>query len=84
MTDAEIEKLKRQNKALTKLANTLLDFLLNDYELTQDNSTVGVDSFCMINGKAFRCECGCNVFRALQRDTTKYKCNACEEIYQSE
>lgn len=37
-----------------------------------------------VAGKPFRCECGCNVFKHLSVDRTRYKCNACDAIYQSE
>lgn len=37
-----------------------------------------------VNGKRFRCECGCNVFH--QPDSTRphiYECNGCELNYTS-
>jgi len=33
-----------------------------------------------INGKSFRCDCGCNVFRK-ESNGSRYKCNACEAQY---
>ena len=37
---------------------------------------------CRINGKYFRCECGCNVFTKLGE--FKYKCNSCNATYSGE
>jgi len=37
---------------------------------------------CFINGKSFRCECGCNVFTKV--GDLKYRCNACEARYTGE
>lgn len=34
-----------------------------------------------IDGKAFRCECGCNVFRKSAIVTNRYKCNSCGATY---
>jgi hypothetical protein len=77
------EQLEKQNKALTELCLKLLDIMETDIDEI-DAETVNEDSFVMINKKSFRCECGCNVFRKLVVDKTKYKCNACEIVYQSE
>lgn len=39
----------------------------------------------MINGKSFRCSCGCNVFHHPEpNDKTVYECNACEAWYRGE
>ncbi len=54
---------------------------LKDFE---DFTTVKEDSMIYINGKNQRCECGCNVFRKLLTDPSKYKCNACRAIYSTE
>lgn len=35
-----------------------------------------------IEGKPFRCDCGCNVFR--KRAATQYSCNACDNWYAAE
>jgi hypothetical protein len=42
-------------------------------------------SMLKVDGKPFRCRCGCNVFH--QPDDTQpeiYACNACESWYESE
>lgn len=40
------------------------------------------DVMVKINGKTYRCECGCNVFRWIS--DTKLKCNSCEATYTGE
>ena len=35
-----------------------------------------------VNGKTFRCECGCNVFTEI--GPLKYRCNGCRALYQGE
>lgn len=37
-----------------------------------------------IDGKFFRCECGCNVFAKSSTRPDYYKCNSCNLIYLSE
>ena len=37
-----------------------------------------------IDGKSFRCECGCNIFRKSNIVVGKYKCNACGATYKRE
>ena len=37
-----------------------------------------------INGKCFRCECGCNVFHHPTEDDLLFECNSCEEWYRGE
>lgn len=34
--------------------------------------------------ESFRCECGCNVFRQLVADESRYRCNGCGAVYVSE
>lgn len=41
------------------------------------------DEIIKIGGVSFRCACSCNVFRALKRNNSIYKCNSCGEIYKS-
>jgi hypothetical protein len=41
------------------------------------------DVMLQIEGKSFRCECGCNVFRK-ELNGTLYKCNACGSLYNGE
>lgn len=36
------------------------------------------------SSRTFQCTCGCNVFRKLKEDLTKYVCNSCELIWQGE
>jgi len=37
-----------------------------------------------VNGKSFRCHCGCNVFHHNEEyDTDIFECNSCHEIYSS-
>jgi len=35
-----------------------------------------------VNGKSFRCECGCNVFKEVQ--PLRFKCNSCSATYSGE
>jgi hypothetical protein len=43
------------------------------------------DHIVRINGKAFYCSCGCNVFHHPDdSDDNLWQCNACETQYQSE
>ena len=40
-----------------------------------------------VNGKPFRCECGCNVFTFLAKRAGgggRYKCNACDAVWEGE
>ena len=46
--------------------------------------TDGKDIMVKIDGKFFRCHCGCNVFRKLKSNASKYVCNSCEEVYTGE
>ena len=52
------------------------------WELSYDARRTGdKDVLCMIEGKPFRCECGCNVFRKLLKEPHKYVCNSCGAVY---
>lgn len=51
-------------------------------ESTQE--TLQEDVFVKINKKSFICDCGCNVFRKLIKNKNKYKCNACQAIWNGE
>lgn len=63
---------------------TNCDNISEDFELLLDkDATVKTDSIVKVQGKSFRCECGCNVFRKLIFRLA-YKCNACEAIYEAE
>lgn len=42
------------------------------------------DVIIKIEGKTFRCECQCNVFRKSINDESKYRCNSCRAIYTGE
>lgn len=35
----------------------------------------------MVGGASHRCDCGCNVFRRLKRDATRYRCNGCRATW---
>ena len=35
-----------------------------------------------VNGKSFRCDCGCNVFKEIS--PKKFKCNSCSSIWSGE
>jgi len=39
----------------------------------------GTVTIIKVNGKGFRCSCGCNVF--IKIDKTKYKCNVCGKVF---
>lgn len=34
---------------------------------------------CIVSGKSYRCDCGCNVFTETKE--LKYKCNSCSAVY---
>lgn len=38
------------------------------------------DTMLKVDGKPFRCECGCNVFTKVS--DVRYECNACEQLYE--
>ena len=46
-------------------------------------TTEDEDKMLYIGGSktSFRCGCGCNVFRALKADPSRYKCNGCRSIW---
>lgn len=45
----------------------------------------GQSTMIRVQGKAFTCECGCNVFIIIRvKEPSQYKCNACGEIYEGE
>lgn len=46
--------------------------------------TAPVDVMPRVNGKPFRCTCGCNVFRQQPDDKTKYVCNSCQFVWVGE
>lgn len=48
-------------------------------EMTEKKDTV-----CRVNGKLFRCDCGCNVFRKLLKAPLRYRCNSCRGIFEAE
>lgn len=49
-------------------------------DLEEANSNPRESCMPRVNGKPFRCECGCNVFKEL--DNLQYRCNACSSVYQ--
>ena len=75
---AKIAKLEKQNKALNDLCLRLLNLLEED---NLEEETDGIDRIVTLTGEheSFRCVCGCNIFRNLKSDESKYKCNACKE-----
>ena len=42
------------------------------------------DVMAIVDGKAFRCECGCNVFRNPVGKPSVYHCNSCGDMYAGE
>ena len=42
------------------------------------------DVVVRINGRLFRCQCGCNVFRHPEGEPDIYRCNSCQTEYESE
>lgn len=54
------------------------------HHVTLDLETVDEDTMVKIGGKCFYCHCGCNVFRKLKSDNSRYVCNSCGELYQGE
>lgn len=43
------------------------------------------DVMVFIDGKSFRCQCGCNVFHKPEPDDEAiYRCNACHTEYRGE
>lgn len=47
--------------------------------MTQEEKNARPDTLIQVEGKTFRCDCGCNVFK--RHDKTAYSCNACEAIW---
>jgi len=43
-----------------------------------------VDVMPVVDGKRFRCECGCNVFHHFNGNPNQYECNACSNVYEGE
>jgi hypothetical protein len=39
------------------------------------------DTLIRIGGERFKCECGCNVFRAFRNNPRRFQCNACPATY---
>lgn len=50
----------------------------------REPETETIDVMPRVNGVAFRCECGCNVFRRLVEDSLVYVCNACKSRWRGE
>jgi hypothetical protein len=42
------------------------------------------DRMVKIEGKSFRCPCGCNVFRSPKGQPDVYVCNSCGAVYRGE
>lgn len=54
-------------------------------ELVQKHDpTDGKDVTVRVNGKLFRCPCGCNVFQHPVNRPEVYKCNSCGFRYEAE
>lgn len=66
----------------TQTARTLLLYLFG--VSSRNLETTGENFMPKVQGVAFRCHCGCNVFQKLVDEPHIYKCNACEELYSSE
>lgn len=42
-----------------------------------------IESMIKLDGKPFRCECGCNVFHRPDRDAPEiYQCNCCDNTFE--
>lgn len=93
------DSLKDQLADLAKIANRLgfcdaADFLEGEYgdskkesekpePLLGENGEV-LQSTLKINGKSFRCNCGCNVFHRPDKNKPDiYKCNCCDTYYET-
>lgn len=57
------------------------DSFINKLYATEDK-----DTMVKLEGqsRSFRCSCGCNVFKKLVNPPLRYKCNACNQLYQGE
>ena len=53
-----------------------------ELELVPRVAKIGEQVMPFIDGKSFRCECGCNVF--TKSGDYKYVCNSCELSYTGE
>ena len=45
---------------------------------------VGKSVMLKVDGKPFRCQCGCNVMHRVSGDRDLYQCNACELQYEGQ
>lgn len=61
------------------LDETLSPYWPDEHERCADATVRPVDRIIKVNGKSFRCECGCNVFRKSADD--RYICNSCNAAY---
>lgn len=48
------------------------------------SAPVPPDVMPMINGRSFRCECGCNVFRHPEGEPLVFVCNSCSARFRGE
>ena len=55
--------------------------LTEEFSYTDDNEVEDKDVLIKVEGKSYRCECGCNVFRYLKYVKDKLKCNSCDVTY---
>lgn len=52
--------------------------------LASELAPVPPDVMPMIDGRSFRCSCGCNVFRHPEGEPMVFVCNACRARYRGE
>ena len=78
----EISEKLKNGAITTEKAQRLLLCLFG--VSSRNLETTGENLMPKVQGVAFRCHCGCNVFQKLVDEPHIYKCNACEELYSSE
>lgn len=72
-------------KGLIERINKLLDILEVDKKPKKlSKIDYSSSSFVKIEGKSFKCNCGCNLFHHEYEDKNIYTCNACSQEYQGE
>lgn len=59
------------------------DWVKPNFDNAVKNDDGSLENFLLrINGKGFRCECGCNVFHIPDKaNPDVYKCNACTATF---
>lgn len=59
-----------------------IDAYLKDDDATPSDTLTEEQFMPRIDGKSFRCECGCNVFKKLVQRPNIFVCNGCANRYE--